>query len=132
MPSDLDSNGRNDSPGVPSPPSSDQVSPAQVVLETIGHGFAALRSPGTLDGIPFPPDDSDRMTDYDWAQDDPNVRARFGGLVVAVRHRQVWGAGRTPQQANQDAARKSDCPQELVYVFVWPGPIGEDQGNGTG
>lgn len=129
MSNDASSNRGDDRGGVPPSVSADGTPPGTWALEDIGHGFAMLHPPATLDDVPFPPDDPDRLADYDWAQDDPEVRARCGGLVVAVRHKQVWGVGRTHRQAGEDAARKPGCPRELVYVYVWPAPPG--QGNGA-
>jgi len=101
------------------------------VLEDIGHGFVMLRPPATFDDIPFPAEEPDRVADYDWAQNDPEVQARHGGRVVAVRNKQIWGVGRTDRQAYEDAVRKTDCPRDLVFVFVWPALPPEDNGRRT-
>jgi hypothetical protein len=41
--------------------------------------------------------------DYDWASTDPEVRARYGGQVVAVHRRTVWGVGDNDLAAVEDA-----------------------------
>jgi hypothetical protein len=130
MPNDIDSSGKSNRGTPPSVPV-DVTIPPTWVLEDIGHGFALLQPPATLDDVPFPPEDPDRQADYDWARRDPDVRARHGGLVVAVRHKQVWGAGRSHVLAGREAARQPDCPKDLVYVYVWPTPPEEGNGKRT-
>lgn len=121
MPNEVDSSSRGE-PGVAPAVPAEETVPGNWVLEDIGRGFALLHPPARLDEVPFPSDDPARAADYDWAQGDPEVRRRYGGLIVAVRDRQVWGAGPTPTQAAEDAAGKPGCPQDLVYVCVWPDP----------
>lgn len=125
MSNDVNRDSADDHGGVPSGAPADGLVPKHWVFEDIGQGFALLHPPASLDDVPFPADDPDRMADYDWAQDDPEVQARYGGLIAAVRHRQVWGVGRTYEEADADAAGKPGCPEELVYVYVWPAPAPE-------
>ena len=77
-----------------------------------------------FDQLPFLEPDPDEEADYDWASTDLEVRRQYGGLVVAVHDRKVWGAGKNHQLAWEDASRNPACPEELVYVCVsaLPGP----------
>ena len=120
MSNDIDSKGGDDGGEQTRADSPDTTPIGPEHWEDIGHGFVMLRPPATFDDVPFPSVEPDRAADYEWAQNDPEVQARHGGLVVAVRHRQVWGVGRTYSQAGADAASKPNCPRELVYVYVWP------------
>src|SRR5262249_7913109 len=122
MSNDVNPNGADNSSGDSAPAGG--RAPSSWVLDDIGHGFVQLRPPSRLDEVPFPPEDPEDRADYDWAHDDADVRARYAGLVVAVRHKPVWGAGRTFIQAHEDAARKPGCPRDLVYVYVWPNQAG--------
>jgi hypothetical protein len=132
MSNDARPNKGDDGAGVPPPAVPDTSPPGFPVLEDIGWGYAQVQPPATLDDIPFPSDDPSQLADYDWAQNDPEVCARHGGMVVAVRHRKVWGVGWTYQQAWEDASRKPDCPGELVYVYVWPTLPREADGRHSG
>ncbi|HEX5273383.1 MAG TPA: hypothetical protein VFW33_22960, partial [Gemmataceae bacterium] len=90
MSNEIESNRGEDS-GVQRPESGNRAIPLPDMFEDIGQGYVRLRPPATLDDIPFPPDDPERTADYNWAQEDPEMQARYGGRVVAVRHKRVWG-----------------------------------------
>ena len=46
------------------------------------------------------------------------VRAEFGGRVVAVNKRQVWGSGANASEALADAQPKPGCPHRMALIFV--------------
>ena len=46
------------------------------------------------------------------------VRAGFGGRVVAVNKRQVWGAGSNDLAALADAQAKPECPGLYMLTFA--------------
>lgn len=58
--------------------------------------------------------------DHNWALSDKNVRKKYGGLVVAVYKRKVWGAGKNHREASKTALAKPHCPGEnqLSYVVI--------------
>jgi hypothetical protein len=95
-----------------------RVSPE--VLESLG--FTEYKGPVPLDELPFPPDEDNG--DFEWAANDQELHRRYQRLVVAVRNRQVWGAGKNARAAWEDARRKAGCPAEgeLVYVPIWGMP----------
>jgi hypothetical protein len=56
--------------------------------------------------------------DYDWAMWDESVRRAYGGQVVAVSGRKVWGAGSNHEEALANARAQSDCPPRLRIALV--------------
>jgi hypothetical protein len=56
--------------------------------------------------------------DWDWASTDPDVRTRYGGRVVAVHRRKVWGVGDNCFEAAVDARKQPGCPHVLALTFV--------------
>ena len=73
-----------------------------------------------FDQLEIPEPDPREAEDYDWVMTDPEVQRRFGGRVVAVYQKTVFGAGKTPEEALEDAAKKPNCPalDDLVVVDV--------------
>ena len=55
--------------------------------------------------------------DYDWALEDAELPKTYGGQVVAVSNRRVWGAGRTRTQA-RNAAKEAGCPDSEDLALV--------------
>jgi hypothetical protein len=86
----------------------------------ITDGMARYRGSRPFEELEFPPEPPDVAADYDWAQRDPQVMQQYAGLVVAVRNRKVWGAGKNHRAALEQALQKPDCPRadELVLVCV--------------
>jgi hypothetical protein len=85
-------------------------------------GIAWYRGPTTLAELikelpPVPPEVED---EFHWATHDPEVKKQYGGLVVAVRHHRVWGAGKSYRAAQEQALKTPGCPEpgELVYAIV--------------
>lgn len=64
------------------------------------------------------PDDCPDEEDFNWAWDDLELQRLYGGLVVAVRQRTVWGAGKNHRAAWEDAQRKPNCPPSSEFAFV--------------
>jgi hypothetical protein len=74
---------------------------------------------------PFEPtlDEQERQIqdDYEWCLHDAAVRARYGGQVVVVHQRKVWGAGKNHAAAWAAARRKRGCPsRDQIAVVVVP------------
>lgn len=66
----------------------------------------------------FEEDDERVGDDYHWACFNPVVRERFGGRVVAVFRRKVWGVGADDGEAMADAQSKFDLPNEGPLMCV--------------
>jgi hypothetical protein len=45
--------------------------------------------------------------DYDWFMNQPDLRARYAGLLVILRNRVVLGSGSDHAQALEDARRRA-------------------------
>lgn len=91
---------------------------------------------GTIpfDLLPFPAPDPEVDAEFDWASADMEVRRRYGGLVVAVFDRKVWGAGKSHREAWDAARANSSCPalDRIVLVPVSalpPDNIGQGAGS---
>lgn len=56
--------------------------------------------------------------DHCWALGSEEVRSQFGGRVVAVHRRVVWGSGGNDFDALADAQTKPGCPHRLALTFV--------------
>jgi hypothetical protein len=100
-----------------------QNEPTRVSRETLESlGFAIYEGPVPFDELPFPAVEDNG--DFDWAASDPEICRQYQCLVVAVRNRKVWGAGKDARAAGEDARKHPDCPapEELVYVPIWGRP----------
>jgi hypothetical protein len=60
--------------------------------------------------------------DYEWCLTDHEVRRKYGGQVVVVFQRRVWGWGKNHDLAWRMARWQPDCPDQdqVVFVFVHP------------
>jgi hypothetical protein len=86
-------------------------------------GFAFYRGTRPFEELEALPEPEDMTADFNWAMADPEVRQLYGGQVVAVRNRKVWGAGKSYQAAYEQACLAPGCPaDDLVFVIV-SGPI---------
>jgi hypothetical protein len=56
--------------------------------------------------------------DYEWCLHDPEVRRQYGGQVVAVYKRQIWGWGKNHELAWRMTRWQPDCPDDDDLVFV--------------
>jgi hypothetical protein len=56
--------------------------------------------------------------DYEWALHDPEVRRQYGGQVVAVYQKRVWGAGRDHGVASRSALATPGCPERRFLALV--------------
>jgi hypothetical protein len=94
-------------------------SPSPADIEVID-GIAWYRGSRPFDELELPPVPKEVEEDYFWAQQDPAVLKAYGGLVVAVHRRKVWGAGKNYRTAVEDALQKPGCPPagELVLVLI--------------
>jgi hypothetical protein len=65
------------------------------------------------------------LADHEWALHEGDVQQQYAGQVVAVHDRKVWGVGKTPQAALNDALSRPDCPPrgELATVVVEGCPL---------
>ena len=89
-------------------------------------GVVYFKGSRPFESLEMPPEDPADVEDYDWAMQDPQVRQEYGGLVVAVRNRKVWGAGKNYRVAWERACQTPGCPSagDLVFVVVpGPGPV---------
>jgi hypothetical protein len=84
------------------------------------NGIIFYRGARPLAELEIPPELAAEAEDYDWAMQDPNVRQEHGGLVVAVRHRKIWGVGENHRAAWEQANTVPGCPglDELLFVVV--------------
>lgn len=57
-------------------------------------------------------------SDYTWAMQDPMVRTRYGGMVVVVHEKQVWGSGVDHGAALRLAQKQAGCPASEMFAFV--------------
>ncbi len=77
-----------------------------------------------FDQLPFP--DGPSPDDAAWAMSSPEIHRQYQGLIIAVRDRKVWGAGKGISLALEDARRQPGCPPEneleLVSIMGMPGP----------
>jgi hypothetical protein len=64
--------------------------------------------------------------DYEWALRNPEVCKAYGGKVVVVHQRTVWGAGDNHTAALEAARRRPGCPpkSDLAIVVVPEVPLG--------
>ena len=59
--------------------------------------------------------------DYEWCWNDPEMQKKYGGKVIIVHQRKVWGVGNNHALAWVAAQRKRGCPpKELVAAVVMP------------
>jgi hypothetical protein len=56
--------------------------------------------------------------DYEWALHDPEVRRQYGGQVVVVHQRRIWGAGKNHETAHHAAVQQPGCPEKWHLAFV--------------
>jgi len=80
-------------------------------------GVEFHRGPVPFEQLVFS-DECPTEADYQWAWENPDLRPLYEGSFVAVWQRTVWGAGKTPQAAWEDAQRKTDCPSISEMAFV--------------
>ncbi len=70
----------------------------------------------------FPPyltaDEQRKNDDFEWALHDPELRKKYGGKVVAVYRRKVFGVGNNYQTAWTAAQRRRDCPAKTEVALV--------------
>ncbi len=66
--------------------------------------------------------------DYEWCLHDPEVRKKYGGQVVVVHQRKIWGVGSNHAAALAAAQRQPGCPprHELAIVVVPERPVSTD------
>lgn len=58
------------------------------------------------------------MNDIDWFLCDPGIRKLYGGQVVIVRARHVWGAGGNLDAALRAARAQAGCPEPAKLKIV--------------
>ena len=75
-------------------------------------------NPGPDHWIPFSERENRIDDDYEYCLHNEEVRREYGGQVVAVHARQIWGAGEHHQAAWRAARRKKGCPPEDELTFV--------------
>jgi len=56
--------------------------------------------------------------DYEWCWHDPEMQKKYGGMVVMVHKRKIWGVGKNHLQALNAAQREPNCPPKGVSAFV--------------
>jgi hypothetical protein len=58
--------------------------------------------------------------DYEWCLSDRQVQEKYGGKVVVVYNRKIWGVGKHHAAALAAAQRKRGCPprDRLALVVV--------------
>src|SRR5262249_42711442 len=82
------------------------------------HGILLYRGSIPLEQLPFPDPPPEETEAWEWVDSDPEINRLYGGLVVAVHNRKVWGVGKTDKAACEDALKKPGCPPEDDLVFV--------------
>jgi hypothetical protein len=85
-------------------------------------GYTVYDGPIPFDEVPIPP--CPHEEDYDWVWGNRELHEQYQGLVVAVRDRKVWGAGKTHQAAWEDARGRAGCParDDMIYLDIWGMP----------
>ena len=82
----------------------------------------------------FPPylDEREQQinNDYEWCLHDPAVRKQYGGKVVVVYKRKIWGVGKNHAAAWEDAQQKRGCPPKGYAATApvpnpWPRDVAE-------
>ena len=59
--------------------------------------------------------------DYEWCLRDRQTQEKYGGKVVVVHKRKIWGVGKDHAAAWSSAQRKRGCPtKDQVAVVVVP------------
>jgi hypothetical protein len=59
--------------------------------------------------------------DYEWCLDNQDVQEKYGGKIVIVHKRKIWGVGTSHALAWAAAQRKHGCPaREHIAVVVVP------------
>ena len=59
--------------------------------------------------------------DYEWCLHDPEVQKKYGGKVVVVHKRKIWGVGKNHKAAWLAAQRKRGCPaRDQIAIVVVP------------
>src|SRR5262245_50970553 len=101
--------------------------PRSAELEAI-KGVVWHRGPTPFEELPFPPVPKDIEEDYNWAMNDLEVQRQYGGKVVAVRHRKVWGAGKSYRAALEQARQQPGCPLGELVFAIPSGPPFESRG----
>jgi hypothetical protein len=68
--------------------------------------------------VPYPM--ADDCPEYEWCLTDREVQRQYGGLIVAVHGRTVWGAGNDRAAAWDAARQQPGCPaaEDLAFVQV--------------
>jgi hypothetical protein len=56
--------------------------------------------------------------DYDWAWNDAEIKRLYGGRVVVVHKRKIWGSGANHATAWANAQRKKGCPLRMDVAIV--------------
>jgi hypothetical protein len=58
--------------------------------------------------------------DHKWCETDEAIRKKYGGKILAVYNRTIFGAGKHHGEAWEAAQKKRDCPprHELAMVYV--------------
>jgi hypothetical protein len=94
-------------------------------------GMALYRGETPFDELEVPLPTPEETDAWDWAENDPEVRQKYGGNVVVVHQRKVWGAGKSYRAAWEQARQQPGCPppHELYFVMV-PGPAPQPPGGG--
>jgi hypothetical protein len=84
------------------------------------YGVMFYRGSRPFEELDFPPETAADAEEYEWAMHDPQVRQQHRGLVVAVRGHKVWGAGKNPRAAWEQASKVPGCPppDELLFVDI--------------
>ena len=73
-------------------------------------------------------DDRERRIDedYEWCLHDPGIRLAYGGKVVVVHQRTIWGVGSTHAAAWEAARQRPGCPsRESLAVVAVPHLVAE-------
>jgi hypothetical protein len=56
--------------------------------------------------------------DYAWWSESLEMQRRYGGQVLVVQRRTVWGEGRNLSEAWKDAQKRQGCPPQDDLTFV--------------
>ena len=68
--------------------------------------------------------------DYEWCWHDPDMQKKYGGKVVIVHQRKIWGVGKNHLVAWGAAQRKRGCPaKHLVAAVVMPYYVSDADSN---
>lgn len=90
-----------------------------------------MSSKNTHETEPMTQEQLSMQADYNWAENDPGIRQKYGGQIVAVYQRSVLAAaedyGELLENAPNHPAYPTEHPHRVVLVPIPPHTVGSRQ-----